>query len=46
MGSCRRSGSSKQQEMSDLDSADNFSPGHGFNIDEPSSMEGTYDIVL
>lgn len=38
--------SSQQQEMSDFDSADNFSPGEGFNISELSGMEGTYGIVL
>jgi hypothetical protein len=46
MANTRAWASSQQQEMSDFDSADNFSPGDGFNIGELSGMEGTYDIVL
>ena len=46
MANTRARGSSQQQEMSDFDSTDNFSPGDGFNIGELSGMEGTYDLVL
>lgn len=46
MANTRAWGSSHQQEMSDFDSADNFSPGGGFNIGEMSGMEGTYYLVL
>jgi hypothetical protein len=46
MANSRTWGSPQQQEMSDFDSANNFSPGEGFNIGEMSGMEGTYDLVL
>jgi hypothetical protein len=46
MANSRDWGSPQQQEMLDFDSANNFSPGDGFNIGELSGMEGTYDFVL
>lgn len=46
MANSRDWGIPQQQEMSDFDSANNFSPGDGFNIGELSGMEGTYDLVL